>query len=142
MQNGIPFPGRFQSQSDDQLIVMSDGGKFSRENSNAESRGKRRLAVSSEMSNSACHDDVIRCDGTCQCATCEDESECENPIYRLISSPTLNELRPTGFWKVVRIPGNGTASIRVPFASHGRVAISALSFGNRGKRDLLITLFD
>ena len=50
----------------------------------------------------------------------------------MISSPTLNEIKPTGFWKVVRIPGNGTASVRVPFTSHGRVAISAMSVGTRG----------
>jgi hypothetical protein len=33
---------------------------------------------------------------------------------------------------VVRIPGNGTASVRVPFTAHGRVAISAMSLGARG----------
>ena len=103
--------------------------------SNTKSRGRRRLAPNSKSTpppNEACAADVIKCDGICQCATCEDESECQNRIFRLISSPTLNELKPTGFWKVVRIPGNGTASVRVPFTSHGRVAISAMSVGTRG----------
>ena len=116
---------------------MSDGGKLyddDNENTDGGSRGRRRLPSpgTTVTPNQACSGDVIRCDGVCQCATCEDETECENPVFRLISSPTLNELRPTGFWKVVRIPGNGTATLRVPFAAHGRVAISALSLGPRG----------
>ena len=135
VQNGIPFPGRLDSKNDDQLIVLSDGGRLSEDNVDGSTRGRRRLTSSSRVAtipNEACGSDVISCDGICQCATCEDESECQNEIYRLISSPTLNELRPTGFWKVVRIPANGTATLKVPFASHGRVAISALSVGTRG----------
>ena len=136
VQNGIPFPGKLDAKNDDQLIVLSDGGDLSDDDVSTTTRGRRRLPgnmrPTAATPNEACAVDVVKCDGTCQCATCEDESECQNRFFRLISSPTLNELKPTGFWKVVRIPGNGTVSVRVPFTSHGRVAISAMSIGTRG----------
>ena len=48
------------------------------------------------------------------------------------SSPTLKTQRSTGFWNVVKMPPNGTLSLKVPFHTDGRLFLQANSIGSKG----------
>ena len=90
-----------------------------------------------------CYNFLDICDRKCQCPNCQDELKCggggdghhggnfKSP-EELFSSPTLKTQKSTGFWNVVKMPPNGTLSLKVPFNTDGRLFLQANSLGTKG----------
>ena len=100
---------------DEKNLKCSDQGLFECEESNQENLQK-------------CYNFLDICDGKCQCANCQDELKCGGKFKsseQLFSSPTLKNQRSTGFWNVVKMPPNGTLSLKVPFHTDGRLFLQA-----------------
>ena len=90
------------------------------------------------------------CDSRCDCNDCSDEDKkiCknENTNYRLLdtkidgvrSSPTLEKLSGSGFWKIVQIPSNGSVSFKIPFMGgpHKQIQLDSIVVQSRGKNTL------
>ena len=89
------------------------------------------------------------CDSRCDCSDCSDENEVfcrqkgnhkrllETKIKGISSSPTLEEVSGSGFWKIVKIPMNGSFSFRIPFMGgpHKQVELNSVAVRSRGKND-------
>ena len=87
------------------------------------------------------------CDSRCDCYDCSDEDEkfcymegiqerlLSSKVVGLPSSPTLDELSDSGFWKILKIPSNGSTSLRIPFVGgpHRQLQLDAIVVGSRGK---------
>ena len=88
------------------------------------------------------------CDSRCDCSDCSDENEsfCRNEnnlkglldtkITGISSSPTLEELTGSGFWKIVKIPSNGSVAFRIPFMGgpHKQIELNSIAVRSRGKQ--------
>ena len=48
------------------------------------------------------------------------------------SSPTLKSQKSNGFWKVIRMPSNGSLNVRIPFEVNGRLYLIANTLGTSG----------
>jgi hypothetical protein len=86
------------------------------------------------------------CDSRCDCSDCSDEDKkiCQNDnsperllstkIEGIISSPILEELSGYGFWKNVKIPSNGSISVRIPFMGgpHKQLELNSIVVRSRG----------
>ena len=88
------------------------------------------------------------CDSRCDCCDCSDEDKkiCknENTNDRLLdtkidgvrSSPTLEKLSGSGFWKIIQIPSNGSVSFKIPFMGgpHKQIQLDSIVVQSRGKK--------
>ena len=87
------------------------------------------------------------CDSRCDCSDCSDEDKkiCQNEnnperllstkIEGISSSPILEELSGYGFWKNVKIPSNGSISVRIPFMGgpHKQLELNSIVVRSRGR---------
>ena len=92
------------------------------------------------------------CDSRCDCNDCSDEDKkiCknENTNDRLLdtkidgvrSSPTLEKLSGSGFWKIVQIPSNGSVSFKIPFLGgpHKQIQLDSIVVQSRGKTSFAV----
>ena len=89
------------------------------------------------------------CDSRCDCSDCSDENELfcksknsdykrllDTKILGISSSPTLEALTGSGFWKIVKIPSNGSVSFRIPFMGgpHKQIELNSIAVRSRGKK--------
>lgn len=79
-----------------------------------------------------CYNFLQICDQICDCPNdCTDESQCKES-FQTVQSPILLEHASNDFWRVVKLPPNRTLSLRVPFATRGKLFLQANSLGSRG----------
>jgi hypothetical protein len=89
-----------------------------------------------------CYDFLSICDHVCDCpgpGDCSDELNCGGSERNMeaFASPVISEQSDNDFWKVVRIPTNGSLSLRIPFLGvNGRLFVSANAIGTRGVANL------
>lgn len=85
-----------------------------------------------------CYNFLQICDHICDCSNdCIDENQClETFPSSSETSLVLEESAFNDFWKVVKLPSNGTLSLRVPFATQGKLYLEANSLGSRGVSNL------
>ena len=75
------------------------------------------------------------CNGYCDCSDCSDESKCSmnQENSKMLSSPTMDKITSTGFWKIIKIGQTGMAKIRIPFhGRHQRLKVVGTAVGSRG----------
>ena len=118
------------------LIVMSDSRDSFDDASDLACEDRGLFACSAILSD--CYSFLEICDGTCHCNDCIDEHRCggQSEPTTSAASPVLTEVAFNDFWRVVKLPPNGTLSFRVPFAKHGKLYLGANALGSRGVFDL------
>ena len=87
------------------------------------------------------------CDSRCDCHDCSDEDKkicrdqnsqksiLDTKILGIRYSPTLEDLGRSGFWKIIKIPSNGSMSFRIPFMGgpHKQLQLNSIIVGSRGR---------
>ena len=112
---------------------------------NCNERGLFECTGTRTSQSSQCYSFLEICDQICQCSPdCTDEALCNSGqdkkslrfLRQNSQSAFLLEQEPNDFWKVVRLPANGTLSMRVPFKTQARLFLEASSLGSRGVSNL------
>ena len=90
-----------------------------------------------------CYNFLQICDHVCDCIEgCIDESQCLETLpppqwaEKSQNSLVLSDCAFNDFWRIVKLPSNGTLSLRVPFATQGKLYLEANSQGFRGVANL------
>ena len=143
------------------MVFLTDGSNF-QPNINSPSRNNglnlkasqphycQLINSRNELENLSVESEFVEetrvCDSRCDCNDCSDENEVfcgkgnyykrllDKKIYGISATPTLEELSRSGFWKIVKIPSNGSISFRVPFMGgpHKQLELNSISVRSRG----------